>query len=741
MKVANMELNMRKVLLLFTFSFSFLVSFAQFMKPVKVTASIKETSSTEAVITFVANINSGWHMYSTQKMDGPTSTTINVEKISGATLEGALTPATTPIKKFEEMFGTDVYYFENSATFTQKVKLLGGKYEIEGYLEYGACNDQNCIPPTPAEFSFSGEVATPKAKEEPKPDVKAEEEVVREQPPLDSTQLSTLNTQLSTDSVSLSDAIPPAYSIWSPVIDQLSAFDEGGNSDTSNTSLWQIFLLGLLGGLVALVTPCVWPIIPMTVSFFLKRGTTKKSTEEEKAAAKKRGIRDAVLYGISIIIIYVTLGLVITAIFGASALNDLATNAVFNILFFLMLLIFGISFIGGFEITLPSKWNTAVDNKASSTTGILSIFLMAFTLVLVSFSCTGPIIGFLLVQVVTSSIVGPVIGMLGFAIALALPFTLFALFPQWLNTVPKSGNWMNVVKVTLGFVEIAFALKFFSVADLAYGWGLLDREVFLSLWIVLAILLGAYLIGWIRFPHDEEEYDEMGNVVMHPKTSIPRFFMALISFAFAIYMIPGLWGAPLKAVSAFAPPMKTQDFNLAPEQEVKPMFTDYEEGMNYARTHHLPVMIDFTGYGCVNCRKMEAAVFTDPTVADIMTNKYVLIQLYVDDKTKLPEPIEVIETGDGNPIFSVGVTADFKVSASDGENSYEYNKTYDSNTRKLRTVGDRWSYLQSTKFGATAQPFYVLLDNNGNPLERSYSYDEDIQKFIDWLNSGLARYL
>ena len=741
MKVANMELNMRKVLLLFTFSFSFLVSFAQFMKPVKVTASIKETSSTEAVITFVANINSGWHMYSTQKMDGPTSTTINVEKISGATLEGALTPATTPIKKFEEMFGTDVYYFENSATFTQKVKLLGGKYEIEGYLEYGACNDQNCIPPTPAEFSFSGEVATPKAKEEPKPDVKPEEEVVREQPPLDSTQLSTLNAQLSTDSVSLSDAIPPAYSIWSPVIDQLSAFDEGGNSDTSNTSLWQIFLLGLLGGLVALVTPCVWPIIPMTVSFFLKRGTTKKSTEEEKAAAKKRGIRDAVLYGISIIIIYVTLGLVITAIFGASALNDLATNAVFNILFFLMLLIFGISFIGGFEITLPSKWNTAVDNKASSTTGILSIFLMAFTLVLVSFSCTGPIIGFLLVQVVTSSIVGPVIGMLGFAIALALPFTLFALFPQWLNTVPKSGNWMNVVKVTLGFVEIAFALKFFSVADLAYGWGLLDREVFLSLWIVLAILLGAYLIGWIRFPHDEEEFDEMGNVVIHPKTSIPRFFMALISFAFAIYMIPGLWGAPLKAVSAFAPPMKTQDFNLAPEQEVKPMFTDYEEGMNYARTHHLPVMIDFTGYGCVNCRKMEAAVFTDPTVADIMTNKYVLIQLYVDDKTKLPEPIEVIETGDGNPIFSVGVTADFKVSASDGENSYEYNKTYDSNTRKLRTVGDRWSYLQSTKFGATAQPFYVLLDNNGNPLERSYSYDEDIQKFIDWLNSGLARYL
>ncbi|MBO4673016.1 MAG: thiol:disulfide interchange protein, partial [Bacteroidaceae bacterium] len=547
---------MKRFILFFIFTFSFLVSFAQFMKPVKVTASIKETSSTEAVITFVATIDNGWHMYSTQKMDGPTSTTIHVEKISGAKLDGALTPVGTPIKKFEEMFNEDVYYFEKTATYTQKVKLLGGKYEMEGYLEYGACNNQNCIPPTSTEFSFNGEAPAPKSKEEVKPEIK-EETKVQEQPPLDTnltndtTQLSTVNCQLSTVNSQLStDTIPPSYSIWSPVIDQLSAFDQGGNSDTSNTSLWQIFLLGLLGGLVALVTPCVWPIIPMTVSFFLKRGSlpnpSKGGASDRKDShaigGRHQGIRDAVLYGISIIVIYVTLGLVITAIFGASALNDLATNAVFNILFFLMLLIFGISFIGGFEITLPSKWNTAVDKKASSTTGILSIFLMAFTLVLVSFSCTGPIIGFLLVQVVTSSIVGPVIGMLGFAIALALPFTLFALFPQWLKAAPKSGNWMNVVKVTLGFIEIAFALKFFSVADLAYGWGLLDREVFLSLWIVLAALLGAYLIGWIRFPHDEEEYDEMGNVVMHQKTSIPRFFMALISFAFAIYMIPGLWG-------------------------------------------------------------------------------------------------------------------------------------------------------------------------------------------------------
>lgn len=671
---------------------------AQPMKPVKVASSFKVTSDTEGVITFVATIDNGWHMYSTEEVDGPTPTTLTVEKISGAQLEGKLQHATAPIKKYEEMFGTDVYYFEKTATFTQKVKLLGGKYVVEGYLRYGACNDKNCTPPTSVDFNVSGEV-TP-AKTDAKQQEEAQADVPEEAPV----------GLLSADVVSEDSVVAPvtaSSSIWAPVIDQLSAFDEGGNSDTSNTSLWQIFLLGLLGGLIALVTPCVWPIIPMTVSFFLKRGTTKNSTPEEKAAAKRRGIRDAILYGISIIVIYVTLGLAITAIFGASALNDLATNAVFNILFFLMLLVFGISFIGGFEITLPSKWNTAVDNKANSTTGLLSIFLMAFTLVLVSFSCTGPIIGFLLVQVVTSSIVGPVIGMLGFAIALALPFTLFALFPQWLNAVPKSGNWMNVVKVTLGFVELAFALKFFSVADLAYGWGLLDREVFLSLWIVLAILLGAYLIGWIRFPHDEEEFDEMGQVVMHPKTSIPRFFMALISFAFAIYMIPGLWGAPLKAVSAFAPPMKTQDFNLAPEQEVKPMFTDYEEGMAYAKAHNMPVMIDFTGYGCVNCRKMEAAVFTDPTVADIMTNKYVLIQLYVDEKTNLPEPMVVSDNG---------------------------------TERKLRTVGDRWSYLQSKKFGANAQPFYVLLDPDGNPLEKSYSYDEDIPSFLTWLNSGLSRY-
>lgn len=683
---------------------SYFVASAQMMDPVKVTVSFDKKSDTEAVLKFVAAIESGWHMYSTQVVaDGPTPTTINVEKISGAKLNGALVPAKAPVKKYEEMFGADVFFFEHTATFVQKVKLLGGKYELEGYLEYGACNDENCIPPTTVDFKYSGEVAAAKADDKDKtadtqePDAEltagVDEEVVADTANIDS-------------SFSV-DAFDDASDYWTPVVDKLRAFDEGGESDTANAPLWKIFVLGLLGGLIALVTPCVWPIIPMTVSFFLKKGTTRKSTPEEKEAARKRGIRDAMLYGVSIVVIYVTLGLLITFLFGASALNDLATNAVFNIIFFLMLLVFGISFIGGFELTLPSKWNTAVDNKANSTTGVLSVFLMAFTLVLVSFSCTGPIIGFLLVQVVTSSIVGPVIGMLGFAIALALPFTLFALFPQMLNSAPKSGNWMNVVKVTLGFVEMAFALKFFSVADLAYGWGLLDRETFLALWIALAALLGAYLIGWIRFPHDEDEYDEEGNVIVNHRTSIPRFFLALVSFAFAIYMVPGLWGAPLKAVSAFAPPMKTQDFNLAEEDEVKAMFYDYDKGMEYAKAHNLPVMVDFTGYGCVNCRKMEAAVFVDPTVADMMTKKYVLIQLYVDDKTKLSEPVTVNVAG---------------------------------KEQKLRTVGAKWSYLQSNKFGATAQPFYVLLDNDGNPLEGSYSFDEDVDKFCAWLSSGLERY-
>ncbi|MCD8235973.1 MAG: thioredoxin family protein, partial [Prevotellaceae bacterium] len=591
-----------------------------------------------------------------------------------------------------DMFDADVYIIDHQGQFVQQGKFTGGAYEIEGYLEYGACNDQNCIPPTAADFKFTGEAKTTTAAvevkgKEDKPATEGKEANTVEEKPQATDTVAAAETDTAATAADQSSEIGSG-SLWTPVISQLKQFEDGGNASATDSSLWQIFLLGLLGGLLALVTPCVWPIIPMTVSFFLKR-----------SGDKKKGMRDAWTYGASIVIIYLVLGLAVTAIFGASALNSLATNAVFNIFFCLMLIVFAASFFGAFELTLPSSWSNAVDSKAEKTGGLLGIFLMAFTLTLVSFSCTGPIIGFLLVEVSTSGdILAPTIGMLGFSIALALPFTLFAMFPSWLKTMPKSGGWMNNVKVVLGFIELAFALKFLSVADLAYGWRILDRETFLAIWIVLFALLGMYLLGKIKFPHDD---DDDGHI------SVTRFFLAMISFAFAVYMVPGLWGAPLKAVSAFAPPMKTQDFNLYEENEVRPQFMDYDEGMEYARQHGKPVMIDFTGYGCVNCRKMEAAVWVDQNVASIMNDDYVLIQLYVDDKTPLTEPVIVNDNGQ---------------------------------LRKLRSVGDKWSYLQSSKFGATAQPFYVLLDNDGNPLTRSYSFDENVDHYLKFLKEGLTNY-
>ena len=664
------------------FSMMALCMTAQMANPVKVQSQLKEVSATEAELVFNASIESGWHMYSTEVVEfGPTPTSLNVESISGATLKGTLKPKNTPVKKYEEMFGSDVYYLEHTATFVQKLTLEGGKYHVEGFLEYGACNDQSCTPPTKVDFSYDGEAKKVEAevKEEKTETEKGlVEEVILEAP---------TEEQKSASSDTLGAAIintPSASELWAPVIDQLKAFEE---STTTNNSLWQIFLLGLLGGLVALVTPCVWPIIPMTVSFFLKR-----------SGDKKKGIRDAIIYGISIVVIYLALGLIVTAIFGASALNALSTNAIFNIFFFLMLVVFAASFFGAFELQLPSSWSNAVDSKAEKTGGLLGIFLMAFTLTLVSFSCTGPIIGFLLVEVSTSGdLLAPAIGMLGFAIALALPFTIFAIFPSWLKSMPKSGGWMNTVKVVLGFIELAFALKFLSVADLAYGWHILDRETFLALWIGLSLTLSFYLLGWIKFPHDDPDEKNIG---------VTRFFLSLISLAFAIYMIPGLWGAPLKAVSAFAPPMSTQDFNLQ-STEVKAKTNDYDLGMEIARAANKPVLIDFTGYGCVNCRKMEATVWTDPQVASIMTNDYVLIQLFVDDKTPLPAPIVVKINGQ---------------------------------ERKLRTVGDKWSYLQSSKFGANAQPFYVLLDHQGNPLSQSYAFDDDVDHYLHFLKHGLEQY-
>ena len=659
---------------------AWLPSFAQIQEPVKFKTELKTISDTEAQIVFTGNIDAGWHVYSTDlPSGGPISATFNVEKIQGAELMGKLTPQGKEIENFDKVFEMKLRYFENTATFVQKFKITDASYQIEGYLEYGACNDENCLPPTEVPFSFSGKgnaatatVATSETKAETVNQPTAENSVA------ETTAIDSAAT------VALSDNETSVQDYWTPVIKELNSYGE--TTSQQDRSWIYIFFAGFIGGLLALFTPCVWPIIPMTVSFFLKRSKDKK-----------KGIRDAWTYGASIVVIYVALGLAITLIFGASALNALSTNAVFNILFCLMLIIFAASFFGAFELTLPSKWSNAVDSKAEQTSGLLSIFLMAFTLSLVSFSCTGPIIGFLLVEVsTTGSVIAPAIGMLGFAIALALPFTLFAMFPSWLKSMPKSGGWMNVIKVTLGFLELAFALKFLSVADLAYGWRILDRETFLALWIVIFGLLGFYLLGKIKFPHDDDDNT----------TSVPRFFMALISLAFAVYMVPGLWGAPLKAVSAFAPPMTTQDFNLY-NNEVHAKFDDYDAGMEYAKRNGKPVMLDFTGYGCVNCRKMEAAVWTDPKVSKLMTDDYVLITLYVDNKEPLPEHIKVMENG---------------------------------KERTLRTVGDKWSYLQRSKFGANAQPFYVLIDNEGKPLNKSYSYDEDIDKYVDFLQTGLDNY-
>lgn len=658
---------------------------------VSFTVKYKRVNPTTVDIVFTGTAQPGWHIYSTNIGEGgPTRATFGVDKIKGAKLKGGLKGGPGAKTMQDPIFEMPVTYYEGHATFTQRVELFDKDYELKGYLKYGACNDENCLPPTSVNAIVKGTDGPA-----PTAESKAEEAAAQQQAMangLPTTQTDTMGNNVAATDTAAAVAVQPLDSaatqaLWTPVIKELRNFGTGAD-DVSGKAWYYIFFLGFVGGLVALFTPCVWPIIPMTVSFFLKR-----------SGNRRKGIRDAITYGVSIVVIYVALGLIITTLFGANALNDLSTNAVFNILFFLMLVVFAASFFGGFEITLPSKWGDAVDSKAEKTTGLLSIFLMAFTLSLVSFSCTGPIIGFLLVEVSTSggSALAPTIGMLGFAIALALPFTLFALFPTWLKSAPKSGGWLNNVKVVLGFLELAFALKFFSVADLAYGWHLLDRETFLALWIVIFTLLGVYLLGAIKFPHDDGD---------ERHTSVPRFFLALISLAFAVYMVPGLWGAPVKAVSAFAPPISTQDFNLDPVK-IEAKFTDYEAGMAYARQTGKPVMVDFTGHGCVNCRKMELAVWHDAKVRDLLTKDYVLISLYVDEKAPLPAPMEVEENGQ---------------------------------TTTLRTIGDKWSYLQRSKFGANAQPFYVLLDNNGRPLNTSYSYDEDVDKFVKFLKTGLDNY-
>lgn len=646
--------------------------------PVHFSVQQKVVSPTEVDVIFTGKIDNGWHVYSTGlPADGPVSATLTTEKAEGVKPLGKLKAQGKEISNFDQVFGMKLRYFEKSVTFVQRYQITGKTYTLKGYLEYGACNDENCMPPTQVEFSYSGKgpEGAPEAKEEVRDgaaDVPA----------------TVVSDTLSADTsaVAGTSSADIGGDLWKPVIKELQAFN--GDNGSSDRSLLYIFLMGLAGGFVALFTPCVWPIIPMTVSFFLKR-----------AKDKKKGVRDAITYGVSIIVIYLTLGIALTVIFGASFANALATNAVVNIIFCLLLVVFALSFFGWFELTLPSSWTNKIDSKASSTSGLLSIFLMAFTLALVSFSCTGPIIGFLLVEVTTSgSYMAPAMGMFGFALALALPFTLFALFPTWLKQAPKSGSWMNTIKVVLGFIELAFALKFFSVADLAYGWGLLDREVFLALWIVIFGMLGLYLIGKLKFQSDMYGEDK--------PMPVACIMLGMVSFAFVVYMVPGLWGAPCKAVSAFAPPMNTQDLNLY-HNEVKPKYTDYEEGLAAAASQGKPVLIDFTGFGCVNCRKMEASVWTDPQVADILNNDYILISLYVDDKRPLAKTMEV---------------------------------TLPDGTRKtLRTIGDKWSYLQQSKFGALVQPFYVPVDAQGNVLGGSFSYKEDVGEYVEFLKKGMGK--
>ena len=686
--------------ILFTLLFS-LTAMAQ-QNPVHFSVQQKQVSPTEVEVVFTAKIDQGWHVYSTNlPADGPTSASLHVDKAEGVTPVGKLTTRGKELNVYDKTFEMKLRYFENSVGFVQRYKITAKTYSIKGYLEYGACNDEMCLPPTQVEFNFKGNgpasapAATPTAANaETEKTTTAATDVAAD-------GLSAL-TAMTADTAKKADVLPvdtagplkqenaqvnADVNLWQPVIKELSAFNS--TKDSTNSSLWSIFFMGVLGGFIALLTPCVWPIIPMTVSFFLKRAKDDR----------KKGIRDAVTYGLSIIVIYMGLATLVTWAFGPQKLNELATNAPFNVFFFLLLVVFAFSFFGWFELRLPSSWGNAVDNKASATTGLLSIFLMAFTLSLVSFSCTAPVVGLLLVQAATSGDwVAPAVGMFGFALALALPFTFFALFPTLLKKAPKSGSWMNMIKVVLGFIELAFSLKFLSVADLAYGWHILDRETFLSIWIVLFGLLGLYLIGKLKFPHDDPDQKAM---------PVPAIMLGLCSLAFSVYMLPGLWGAPCKAVSAFAPPINTQDFNLAP-QTVHAAYTDYDEGMRAAAAAGKPVLVDFTGFGCVNCRKMEASVWTDSRVAEKLNKDYVLISLYVDDKTPLKQPVEV--------------------------------KLPDGTSRTLRTIGDKWSYLEQTKFGYLAQPFYVPLDNAGKPLNGSFSFKEDVPAYLEFLDKGLENY-
>ncbi len=649
-------------------------------------ATLEDKGTAEKKIIVTAKIKDGWHLYD-QNMpaDGPNSTEFTFYKLEGAKKVGGFVATSKPHEEYDKQFEMTLRFFEKKVSFVQKIVVTDPeKFYVELGVTAQACDDQACLPPATEEFTFKRSDLKSTAA-----DTSVVEEADKTEEVAVTDSLATAETQEGVPTTETSGAEISADMLWTPVVDTLKAYGDKTLTQT-DSSLLELLLFGFLGGLVALITPCVWPMIPMTVSFFLKR--TKD---------RKKAIKDAIIYGLGIVVIYLVLGLSVTLIFGASMLNNLATNAVFNLIFFAVLVLFAISFFGAFELVLPAKWTNKLDSKSDSTTGVLSLFFMAFTLVLVSFSCTGPIIGTLLVQAASmGDILGPAIGMLGFAIALALPFSLFAIFPNMLQNMPKSGGWLNSVKVVMAFLELALALKFLSIADLAYGWGILDRETFLALWIVIFTCLGLYLLGKINFPHDTPV----------EKIGVGRFFLALISLSFAVYMVPGLWGAPLKAVSAFSPPLSTQDFNLY-DGEVHAKFDNYEEGMRYAKAHNKPVLVDFSGFGCVNCREMENSVWINPQIKSLLEEDYVLITLMVDDKTPLPKVIEVEET--------IGNT---------------------QKRTKLRTIGDKWSYLQRSKFGANAQPFYIPLDHNGVPVGPSYQHDLDVEKYRTYLTDALKEF-
>lgn len=666
---------MKKLFL--TFLFSLTVVLAWSADAVSWNIKLVGDNTDKPAVEITATINPGYHLYAMNNPAGGSNPLEFYFDVKGCKLDGKPVPNKQYTKEFDDVFEVDQYYYTGSVKFVQKLKPTAKDFTVNVELKGQACNDSGCVPLFQSK-TLKGK--SPVAADEPAEEKNAGEEIAEV---LDSVQAAT--PALEPAAANALAGVEADKSWWDNVEAELDVFEDA--PEQQDRSLWYIFIAGFIGGLIALVTPCVWPMIPMTVSFFLKQNKSRS-----------KSIRAACVYGLSIVVIYVLLGLLVTVIFGASALNDLATSAIFNIIFFLLLVVFAISFMGGFELTLPASWTNKMDSKVDATTGMLSIFFMAFTLVLVSFSCTGPIIGTLLVEAAaTSNFVSPAIGMFGFSLALAIPFALFAMFPTMLNSMPKSGGWMNTVKVVLGFLELALSLKFLSVADLAYGWRILDREVFVALWIVIFALLGVYLLGKITFPHDSKV----------EKTGVTRFMLACISLAFAVYMLPGLWGAPLKAISAFAPPTHTQDFSLY-EGDVSAQVNDFEEGMKLAKQLNKPVLIDFSGHGCVNCRKMEAAVWTDPDVKASIDNDFILVTLMVDEKQELPEPIKVVEK--------------------------------DGTERTLRTVGDKWSYLQRSKFGANAQPFHVILDNNAKPIAPSFVYKEDVPAYKNFLKTGIENY-